>query len=69
MDGGFLSVAEPHCVVALPGKQTKKQKKIWEIQVTEKAATLYGIRHKQIFNISHPVGGGCKVIFTFSPCW
>jgi hypothetical protein len=55
MDGGFLSVAEPHCVVALPGKQTKKK---LEIQVTEKAATLYGIRHKQIFNISHPVGGG-----------
>jgi hypothetical protein len=67
MDGGFLSVAEPHCVVALPGKQTKNIK--WEIRVTEKAATLYGIRHIYRFNISHPVGGGCKVVITFSPCW
>ena len=63
MVGGFLSVAEPHCVVALPGKQTKNIK--WEIRVTEKAATLYGKRHLYRFNISHPVGGGCKVVISF----
>jgi hypothetical protein len=28
MDGGFLTVAEPHCVVALLEKQTSKKKDI-----------------------------------------
>jgi hypothetical protein len=41
MDGRFLTVAEPHCVVTLPGKTNEKK-----LQLTEKAITLYGIRHK-----------------------
>jgi hypothetical protein len=42
MDRRFLTVAEPHCVVALPGKENRTK-----LQLTEKAITLYGIRHKK----------------------
>jgi hypothetical protein len=57
MDGGFLTVAEPHCVVdLLESKQEKKRTlKLGSTSYREgRHPVWYKAQHR--FNISHPVG-------------